>query len=95
MDRKDLIRATHVLPDIHEVWENRIQDLETERDRIWNDLKNATITTHKPDQPHVEKVTHDLERLDRSITFLDRALLHLDDLEKGTQKAADLPLRPD
>jgi hypothetical protein len=93
MDRNDIIRAKEIVPELGDIWENKILTLEKERERAWNDLRRS-VTFQGPEvDPVADDVYRRIQRMDRSIAFLDRALLHLTDVERGTHYADDLPLR--
>jgi hypothetical protein len=95
MDRNDLIRAQERLPEITQVWSDRVERLEAERREArasWQRLDRS----RKGARDGVARIYHIIDRCDRSIAFLDRALLHLDDLEHGTrevEKVHPVPLQ--
>ena len=94
MDRKDLLRAHQGFPQLSTRWRERRHRLDDERQRALKDLEARLTGLDRGDERNVPTLYHTIDRLDRSISFLDRALVHLDDLNHGTRHAADLPLRP-
>lgn len=91
MDRAELADARDRFPEIEPIWQERRQRLERERERIVTSL-DTTPGDARARQTGRADTYRSLIRLDRSLSFLDRALLHLDDLDNRTRHAEPIPL---
>jgi hypothetical protein len=94
MDRKDLMRARHEVPDLQARWKSRRHELETQLEIALNRLDQNEGKSHSSTSREAPAIYRQIARMDRSISFLDRALVHLDDIERGTHHAESLQLRP-
>ena len=95
MDRFDIMRARTAKPELGELWEHRLLALERDREAAWADLRATPVLAPTDGEEDRARATYQrIQRLDRSIAFLDRALLHLQDVERGTHFADRLPLGP-
>lgn len=94
MDRKDLMRARQAVPDLQTRWHHRRQELENQLEIALDHLSGDHGKSHAANSREAPALYRKIARIDRSISFLDRALVHLDDIDKGTHHAQDLQLRP-
>ena len=94
MDRKDLMRAKHAVPDLQERWTHRRHELETQLEIALNQLNSSEGKSQTASSREAPALYRQIARMDRSISFIDRALVHLDDIERGTHHADHLKLRP-
>lgn len=93
MDRRDLAKARAALPNLEPIWQHRRVALEGERDQVVMKLdQHLDESPKKAAEPQMADVYRKLIRLDRSLWFLDRALMHLDDMDHKTQYAERIPL---
>jgi hypothetical protein len=93
MERKDLLRARQILPDLENRWKSRRMTLERRREIAFARLAQKDGRSHAAQKRNSAAIYHEIARIDRSLTFLDRALLHLDDMDQGTHFAERWPLR--
>lgn len=94
MDRKDLMRARHAVPDLQTRWSHRRQELENQLEIALDNLAAHNGKSHAHSAREAPALYRKIARIDRSISLIDRALVHLDDIEKGTHHAQDLELAP-
>jgi hypothetical protein len=92
--REDLIHGMKRVEDLQERWQKRRVDLERRLDESWERLKAMQTEDDNQRPKDAQTVYNEITRLDRSISFLDRALMHLDDIERGEHVAEDVPLWP-
>lgn len=90
MKRKDLLRARRELPDLNERWHKRRAEMEARLEDSWRMLRRNGRT---PD-PEASALYRRIARTDRVISFLDRALMHLDDIERDTHHAEGILMAP-
>lgn len=94
MERRDLVRARQILPDIERRWQDRRHRLALRLEEDWSRVdKNVgrKDVTARRDLPSLYK---DIVRTDRVISFLDRALVHLNDIEHGTHHVDGMTMEP-
>lgn len=93
-DREDLVHGMRQVEDLQERWQKRRLELEQKLDESWARLKTLQLEDDNRTEKDTHAVYDQIARLDRSLSFLDRALMHLDDIERGEDVAMDVPLRP-
>lgn len=93
-EREDLKVGRQKVADLEDRWQQRRKELEAKLDESWSRLKSMQLDENGPESKNTQDVYEQITRLDRSLSFLDRALVHLDDIERGESKAKDVPLRP-
>lgn len=94
MERKDLMRARHVMPELQNVWKDRRHHLENHLEIALNKLDDHHGKSEAAAMREAPALYREITRIDRSISFIDRAIVHLDDIERGTHYAQELPLAP-
>lgn len=92
--REDLKHGMEKVEDLQARWQKRRMELEQRLDESWERLKAMQMEDDNRSEKDPSMVYDEIARLDRSISFLDRALMHLDDIERGEHMAEDVPLRP-
>lgn len=93
-EREDLKFGREQVADLEQRWQKRRKELEQKLDESWERLRARQLEQDGPEAKKVPDVYQQIARLDRSISYLDRALIHLDDIERGDGDAKDVPLRP-
>jgi hypothetical protein len=93
MDRKDLLLARQRVPDLENRWRSRRATLERKRELAFARLDAKESRSHAAQKRASGALYNEIVRIDRSLTFLDRALLHLDDMDQGTHYAAKYSLK--
>lgn len=94
MDRKDLMRARQMVPELQSVWKDRRYALENQLEIALNKLSDEHGKSHTASTREAPAIYREITRIDRSISFIDRAIVHLDDIERGTHHAQELALAP-
>lgn len=92
MDRNDLRHAMKKVEDLDERWQSRRVELENHLEEMWARLKEDTEKSGE--EARTPEIYHEISRLDRTISLINRALMHVDDLERGERQAKDVPLEP-
>lgn len=93
MERRDLLKARQTLPDLETRWRDRRVTLTRRRELAFAQLDRRAQRSHAAQRRTASAIYQEIARIDRSLTFLDRALLHLDDMDQGTHYAERWPLK--
>jgi hypothetical protein len=91
MDREHLMKANRIVPDLNQKWQQRRQQMQMRLENAWSKLEGQGGVSGRRNAPVLYK---EIVRTDRVISFLDRALVHLDDIERGTHHMEGLPIQP-
>lgn len=92
MERNDLRKAMKKVEDLDERWQSRRMELEVQLEEMWARLKADAGKGGQ--EVETTDIYHEISRLDRTISLINRALMHVDDLDRGEKEAKDVPLKP-
>jgi hypothetical protein len=94
MDREQLMKAKEIVPDLNDRWQQRRSQMQDRLENAWEKLGEENGGSPGAPRRLAPTLYKEIVRTDRVISFLDRALVHLDDIEHGTDLVEGMEIRP-